>query len=320
MLITLSSITNSTYADESFKILETVSTNSWSIGLSINENEFYVADGINNKILIFDLQGKSIREFHLQENNCKGHIHGINVHKNHIYVIKENNDCIGVYDLNGNIINEFGSKGEKDGEFNSPQNVEVFKNSIFVTDTFNKRIQVFDLEGKFLESIDVNKEVLKYKIGTPYDLEIYQDKIYITLPKENQIQVFDLEGKFLESIDVTNHFTDPLGITIRNEILFVASGDLNKIFILEMNGELIDEIDSDFNDPHQVILQKNKMYVLDTRNFLVKIFLIPEIMNSDEFENKSMNDLKYQEYFLIFIPLIFLGMFLIKKLLIKQRK
>ena len=53
---------------------------------------------------------------------------------------------------------------------------------------------------------------------------------------------------------------------------------------------------------------------------VTKVQHTPVFARLDEFENKSMNDLKYQEYFLIFIPLIFLGMFLIKKLLIKQRK
>ena len=144
ILLTLSPNINNTYSDESFELLETVSTRSWSIGLSITENEFYAADGINNKILIFDLDGKPIREFSLEDNYCTGHIHGITVHNNKIYVVKENNDCIAIYDLNGNLIHEFGSKGKEIGEFDSPQNIEIFENSIFVTDTNNKRIQIFD--------------------------------------------------------------------------------------------------------------------------------------------------------------------------------
>ena len=41
-----------------FQLEKQIATNSWSIGLSNNENELFVADGINNKILVYDLEGE----------------------------------------------------------------------------------------------------------------------------------------------------------------------------------------------------------------------------------------------------------------------
>ena len=312
-------ITNA-YSDESFQLLDQISTNSWSIGLSTSENELFVADGINNNILIFDFYGKTIRNFSLDDDNdCTGHIHGITVSKNRIYVVKENNDCVAIYDLSGKLLEKFGSKGKGMGEFNSPQNIEVFDNRIYVTDNKNKRIQIFDLEGNFLNLFNIQKNGLENGMETPYDLEIYQKQIYVTLPKENKIQVYDLEGNFLNSLDTADDFRDPLGISIRNDRIFVASGDDNQILVLNLKGDLMDKINSGFLDPHQIVLFENKMYVLDTRNFLVKIFSIPEIDDYNKFENESKNFQQYQIYLVIFIPIIIAIFFLIKKFYINQR-
>ena len=78
--------------------------------MSTSENELFIADGINNNILIFDFYGKTIRNFSLDDDNdCTGHIHGITVSKNRIYVVKENNDCVAIYDLSGKLLEKFSS-------------------------------------------------------------------------------------------------------------------------------------------------------------------------------------------------------------------
>jgi DNA-binding beta-propeller fold protein YncE len=304
----------------SFQLEKQISTNSWSIGLSNNENELFVADGISNKILVFDLDGNLIRKFLLSDSDsCKGHIHGITIFEKKIYSVKENSDCIGIYDLEGELLKNFGSTGKEFGRFNSPQNIEIFDKKTYVTDNENKRIQVFDLEGNFIFHFDMQKNKSKDGFETPYDLEIYQERIYVTLPKHNNIQIFDLEGNFINNLETPDdNVIDPLGITINNDKIFLASGDMNQIIILNLKGEIVDIIESDFFDPHQVVIIKNKMYVLDTRNFLVKIFNIPETYH-DNFEDKLKDSINYEINLILLIPLVIAVIYLIKRFYAKRK-
>lgn len=305
--------------DSLFQFQKQISTNSWSMGLSNNENELFVADGINNKILVFDLNGDPIRDFSLNDSDtCKGHIHGITVFEKRIYSVKENNDCIGIYDLQGELLKKFGSTGTEFGKFNSPQNIEISDNMIYVTDNKNKRIQVFDLQGNFIFHFDMQKSETKNNLETPYDLEIYHDRIYVTLPKQNNIQIFDLKGNFINNLETSDDVTDPLGITIDNDKIFFTSGDTNQVIILNLNGEIVDTIKSNFIDPHQVIIFKNKMYVLDTRNFLVKIFDISETYN-DNSENRLEDSINNEINLILLIAVIITIIYLIKRYYTKRK-
>ena len=305
--------------DSLFQLEKQFSTNSWSIGLSNNENELFVADGINNKILVFDFNGNPIREFSLTDSDtCKGHIHGIAIFEKRIYSVKENNDCIGIYDLEGKLLKKFGSTGKEFGKFNSPQNIKIFDNMIYITDNKNKRIQVFDIEGNFIFYFDIQKSELKNDFGTPYDLEIYQGKIYVTLPKQNNIQIFDLKGNFINNLKISSDVIDPLGITIDNDRIFLTSGDANQILILNLKGEVVDTIKSDFFDPHQIVIFKNKMYVLDTRNFLVKIFNMPETYDNN-YESNYENSVDNNINFILLIAVIITAMYLIKRYHTKRK-
>jgi DNA-binding beta-propeller fold protein YncE len=307
-----SNITN-VYSDEFFKLENEISTNSWSVGLSIDEDNLYVADGIGNKIQVFDYQGKFIRSFSLEDDSdCTGHIHGISIHKNLVYVVKENHDCVGIYNIDGELVHKFGSKGNEMGEFSSPQNIEIYNERIYVTDNKNKRIQIFDLKGNFMNLFNIQKDILTNGMETPYDLEIYGEQIYVTLPKEDKIDVYDLEGNFIKSIKNLESFRDPLGITIVNDQIYLASGDENEIFVLNLDGKFIDRIRSDFFDPHQIILFNDKLYVLDTRNMLVKIFTS---IKADE--NKLSVTGDYELYFLIGILIITI-FFVMKRTLLKK--
>ncbi len=308
MLIAIFSISNfpDVFSENYFQLIDEISTNSWSIGLELSENKIFVADGINNNIMIFDEIGKNIKKITLKDDDsCIGHIHGITVYENRLYVVKENNDCVGIYNFDGDVIKVFGSTGYEEGEFNSPQNIESFNEKIYVTDNLNKRIQIFDLEGNFLNSLNIQKNMLNEDLLTPYDLEIYQEKIYITLPKANVIQIYDIKGNFLNSLNSNENFMDPLGITIKEDMIFVASGDNNEIVILNLDGDLLKKINSNFKDPHQAFFLENKLYVLDTRNFALKIFLITETFEDGlktEMENKQESHI----YLSILITIIIL--------------
>ena len=199
----------------------------WSMGLSLTSDEIYVVDGLYNKILVFsksDIE-KNIsnftdykNEYFLNENKCEGHVHGISVVDEKIYAVKNNFDCIAVFDLSGNFVDEFGKTGDKNGEFDGPQNLEIFGEKIFVVDTGNDRIQIFDLSGNFVDEFgktgDKNGE-----FDGPQNLEIFGEKIFVVDTGNDRIQIFDLSGNFVD--DIKADFKIPHQIVADEDKIYV---------------------------------------------------------------------------------------------------
>jgi len=232
----------------------------WSMGLSLTSDEVYVVDGLYNKILVFsksDIE-KNIfdftdykNEYFLNENKCVGHVHGISVVDEKIYAVKNNFDCIAVFDLSGNFVDEFGKTGDKNGEFDGPQNLEIFGDKIFVVDTGNDRIQIFDLSGNFVDEFgktgDKNGE-----FDGMTGIEIFGDKIFVVDTGNDRIQIFDLSGNF------------------------------------------VDDIKADFETPHQIVVDEERIYVLDTYNYEIKIFTNSNISNSKNYTTQSNDYFKIE--------------------------
>jgi len=232
----------------------------WSMGLSLTSDEVYVVDGLYNKILVFsksDIE-KNIfdftdykNEYFLNENKCVGHVHGISVVDEKIYAVKNNFDCIAVFDLSGNFVDEFGKTGDKNGEFDGPQNLEIFGDKIFVVDTGNDRIQIFDLSGNFVDEFgktgDKNGE-----FDGMTGIEIFGDKIFVVDTGNDRIQIFDLSGNF------------------------------------------VDDIKADFETPHQIVVDEERIYVLDTYNYEIKIFTNSNISNSKNYTAQSNDYFKIE--------------------------
>ena len=192
----------------------------WSMGLSLTSDEIYVVDGLYNKILVFsksDIE-KNIfdftdykNEYFLNENKCVGHVHGISVVDEKIYAVKNNFDCIAVFDLSGNFVDEFGKTGDKNGEFDGPQNLEIFGEKIFVVDTGNDRIQIFDLSGNFVDDIKADFE-------TPHQIVVDEERIYVLDTYNYEIKIFS-NSNILNSKNYTTQSNDYFKI----EIIIVLS-------------------------------------------------------------------------------------------------
>jgi tripartite motif-containing protein 71 len=113
-------------------------------------------------------------------------------------IIVADYNCIQVFDPNGKFLFKFKSPGSEDGQFQSPQGIDIdSKGRIFVADIGNGRIQVFDPNGKFL-----------FKFGSegsgdgqfvfPQGIAIDNSgRIFVADTDNNCIQVFDPNGKFL---------------------------------------------------------------------------------------------------------------------------
>jgi tripartite motif-containing protein 71 len=101
-------------------------------------------------------------------------------------IIVADYNCIQVFDPNGKFLFKFKSPGSEDGQFQSPQGIDIdSKGRIFVADIGNGRIQVFDPNGKFL-----------FKFGSPgsEDGQFLPISSGIAVDGKGRIFVADIQG------------------------------------------------------------------------------------------------------------------------------
>ena len=77
-----------------------------------------------------------------------------------------------------------------------------------------------------------------------------------------------------------------------------------------MDGNFLQEFESNFKIPHQLIIIDNILYVLDTYNYKVKIF---SLIDYDEFQNNDNTSILLAGI-LLTITIIIVFIFLRKKL------
>ena len=73
-----------------------------------------------------------------------------------VFISSSECHCIASIGPEGDIINQIGSKGTKDGQFNTPIGILATDDEVFVCDSLNHRIQVFDDELKLKRSLSTD--------------------------------------------------------------------------------------------------------------------------------------------------------------------
>lgn len=121
-----------------------------------------------------------------------------------LYVVNGKNHNIAAFDLEGKHLFSIGQRGEKDGEFNFPTDVDVDSaGNIVVADSMNGRVQIFDRKGKFIRKFGKRGDALdNFQIIKGIAVS-RNDDIYITDARADRIIVFDKNGGPLTSIGWT---------------------------------------------------------------------------------------------------------------------
>lgn len=118
--------------------------------MTISKNRLYMADQGNDRIDVFDLEGKFL--FIFDENKTMSKPQAVkSTSEGDVYVVDMGNDRLLHFDSEGQIKRKLGKKGKAPGEFNKPMGLAIdSQDNIYVSEAHNDRIQVFDKNLKFL--------------------------------------------------------------------------------------------------------------------------------------------------------------------------
>jgi tripartite motif-containing protein 71 len=218
----------------------------WGVCCDTSGN-IIIADRSNNRVQIFDKQGKFLRKFGSygtrqgQFDRPAGVAYDSQLHR--IIVTDKDNHRIQVFQPDGTFLFKFGEKGSKPGPyFNYPWDVAVSSESnILISDTRNHRIQLFNLNGQFINKYGFDGPLWK-QFDSPRGVAFnQQNQIIVTDFNNHRLLVINPDfqtAKFLGSEGSGNgQFLRPQGCAVDHEGNIIVADSRNyRVQIFSPNG------------------------------------------------------------------------------------
>ncbi len=209
------------------------------MGIAIENNRVYIADTGNQRIVVFDLQGKPVHKISLKSDRPVAPVSLLIMDKNIVWSDRENHQLCVTQISNGKMLKCWGEKGEADGQFYFPfQLVVDEQNYIHVVDVLNSRVQIFSRKGRHFMNI-ARFGIDQGSLFRPNGLALYKDNnLLVSDAYFGNISVFK-NGKafgFLTAGDGSIlKFKTPAGLTIWKDKLYVTDTLNNSIEIFKLN-------------------------------------------------------------------------------------
>jgi len=120
-----------------------------------------------------------------------------------------------IYEMDG-IEQHIGKKGDADGEFHYPTDVQFFEDQIFVADAYNHRVQVFNLQGEHIRTIGADAGM-----NAATGLYVDADHIVVTDFENDRVLTYSHEGEQLDIMD--EGFHRPTDVLLHDNELYVLN-------------------------------------------------------------------------------------------------
>jgi len=163
--------------------------------MDIRDGKLYVPDAGNNRVNVFDLDGKSLFDFG-GPGGEPGKFATPEAAKfdsgGRLFVSDLKNDRIQVFDAEGRLLSMFGRSGERSGEFRAPAGLAFDRDdNLYVTEIGNNRVQVFDKTGKFL-TMWGRKGSAAGEFDSPHGIIVDRGTgyVYVADTSNHRVQVF----------------------------------------------------------------------------------------------------------------------------------
>ena len=201
--------------------------------------------------------------------------------RDEIVITDSCNNRVQVFSSDGTYLRSFGSKGDKEGEFNSPIGVAIGNENgiIFIADSANHRIQLFRGQGEFLSKFGEEGN-LDHQLSYPNGLSIGSDGNCIVADSGNKkIKLFSRTGQFQRSIGSEGSFTFPFYCIQYKEYLIASDFKEDCIKVFDKAGHFLYKFgkrgtgDGEFNGPYHLSINKAEhLMVCDENNHRIQVF------------------------------------------------
>ena len=199
-----------------------------------------------------------------------------------IVVAEQDANCITILNKEGKKLKSFGTKGTKEGQFNSPYGVAISQDGhILVTD--NHRLQKLTFEGVCVESVGRGNCPFPFYVPTGITVHPTTGQIFFGDTHNHCIQVRNKDLTYSHSFGMRGsspeQFNKPYDVTFDNEgYLYVADSNNHCIKKFTSTGQYIATFSSHGSNPGQIkypssiIIDNNLLYVSECGNDRISIF------------------------------------------------
>jgi len=242
-----------------WKFVRLISLDSISpIGIVAQNNFLWVSDVANNQIVKINLDGKQL-------NSIKGFqrpMH-LDIDKNKIYVPEYTSDTIQIWDNGTKTTLSIKEKPDGIG------GVSVKGKTIAIADFYNNRIILQqDKKTTIIGKEGHDDGELYY----PTDVQITNNLIYVADAYNNRVQVFDWEGNHKQIIGWNEHIKVATGLKVTENQVFIADFEGDRVLIYSLYGKLLQILNNNFNQPTDIEIVGNTMYVVNFKGKSITIF------------------------------------------------
>ena len=249
-------------------------SNPYGIAVHYQTGNIFVADQSNNRVQVFDKDGKYLYKF--GDRDGAGKMNAplcIALYQNKVFVSQYGAGCSLVYDLNGTFLKQMGTPGNGEGQLKSPYGITINESNgdIFVCDYGNSRVQIFSKD--FLFKSQFGKGILK----SPSDIKLTNEYIYVLSYINPFLYSFNynltqVQNAVLNSI--SKHLKCSYSFCIDGAGNFIISDfDQRAIVLFNQEGNLVHKItDASIQEPFGVTLDARGRIVLVGYNHRLLIF------------------------------------------------
>lgn len=170
------------------------------LNCSVDENgDVYVADGNRRQIVVFNSEGKYVKEF--GENHESFKPTDVVVAGNKIVVVSVSDQKIFIYDKSTHVLLDSFPDLEQgdDGYLYQPTSICVNDDSVYVSDMGDSKVKLYSLSGKYITSFgaygNYPGQLMRPK-GVAVDKQL---NLYVADAAFENVQIFDREGSILMS-------------------------------------------------------------------------------------------------------------------------
>lgn len=228
------------------------------IGIVAEDNFLWLSDVNNNRVVKINSEGKIVEEhFGFQRP-----MH-IAIKDSKIYIPEYTSDTVKI--LKNGIVSIYSLKEKPD----AIGAIAVDGNTVAISDFYNHRVILQqDDEVTIIGKEGHNDGELYY----PTDVEIKNDLIYVADAYNNRIQVFDFKGIYVKMIGWNENIKVATGLKVTDTQVIVADFEGNRVLVYDHNGTLLQTLVDKFNQPTDIEIVGNKMYVVNYKGKNISLF------------------------------------------------
>jgi len=215
-------------------------------GVAVDGNDnIYVADPGLGLIDVYDPSGNFLRYIgKIDDESLFDYPTGIAIDRTNerVYLLDTARSVMLILDLQGNILKRVGrrSSDEVPVEFSYPSEITISGEEVVVLDLAGARLQVFNLDGRLLRQINTYTSTGVSKI--PVEMGLGADSegnIYLSNFRDSGVRVFTREGRILSSFGRSGmsdgQFDFPTGVWVEKDSLYVADTKNRRVEVFKIH-------------------------------------------------------------------------------------